>query len=732
MAYGTMGFNLSAGGRVRDANGLFVSGSFFNVLGVPAVIGRIMAPADDQHGCGSPSAVISYAFWQREYGSRPSAVGSMLRLNGRPVEVIGVTPASFFGTEVGRSYDVAVPLCAEPLLRGEDTVFARRDGWWLAAIGRLKPGFTVTQATAQLESISPGVFQATLPRSYNAEMAKVYLNAKLGAASASSGLSRLRQKYEDPLWLLLALAGAVLLIACANLANLMFARATVREREFAVRLALGASRARLLEQLLTESLLLAVSGAAAGVLLAQALTRALISFLSTQSSQVFLDQHLDWRVLGFTAGLAVLTCVLFGLLPAIRATKASPATAMKASSRGATSTRERFGLRRLLVVTQVALSLVLLVGALLFVRTFQNLLTLDPGFQPDGILVAHVDLRGVNLPLENRISFKKDLLAHLRAVPGVESAAETSVIPVTGDYWNDMVHTNASGQEVRASVNFDSISPGYFRTMETSILRGRDVDESDTLNSPLVAMVNESFVRKMLAGKDAIGKTFHVETAPGKPELVYQIIGVVQDTKYVDLREQSSAIAYVSMSQAKDPDIGPAFFIRSNIAPDALASSLDRAIRQSNPVIAFQFSVYKTAIRDTLVRERLMATLSGFFGFLAVLLATIGLYGVMSYMVARRTNEIGIRMALGADRGNVLAMVLREAGVLLAAGLAVGTVLSLIVGQSAQAMLFGLQPRDPVTLAAAIAFMAMVALTASYLPAQRAARLDPMVALREE
>jgi predicted permease len=731
-AWGTANFNLATGGEMRMAHGLWVSGDFFRVLGVQPVMGRLLTVNDDQHGCGLPAAVISYAFWQREYGASESALGSTLKIHNRAVEVVGVTPASFFGVDVGRSFDVALPLCAEPLINGEHNVFARRDGWWLDAIGRLKPGWSLQKATSQLESVSPGIFEATLPPTYNPEQVKKYRAAKLGASPGGSGLSALRESYENPLWLLLALAGTVLLIACANLANLTLARASARERETAVRLALGASRFRLMQQVLMESLLLAVTGAVAGALLAQVLTRALVSFLGTRSNQAFLDLTFDWRVLAFTTGLAVLTCLLFGLAPALRATSTSPVASMKAGGRGASADRQHFGVRRILVVTQVALSLTLVVGAVLFVRTFQNLLSLDPGFQVSGVLAAYCDISPLQLPLERRTPFKKDLLERVRAIPGVESAAEVSIVPLTDNWWNDTVLTSASAQPVRGTAFFNNVSPGYFKTMRTEMLHGRDVSDSDSLSSPAVAVVNETFVRKFLPGTDPVGKQFRLDLGPTKPQPVYQVVGVVRDTKYGDLRQRILPIAYLAAAQAEDPDPQPGLLVRSNISMDAMRSSLDRAIRDLNPAITFHLAILQTEVRDSLMRERLMASLSGFFGFLAGLLATIGLYGVISYMVIRRRSEIGIRMALGADRTRVLGLIMREAVMLLAIGLAVGTVLALAGAKAATSLLFGLKAHDPETFVLSVSLLAIVSLAASALPACRAARVDPLDALRNE
>ena len=731
-AWNSTSFNLAAGGRSRLARGMYVNGEFFHALGINPVAGRVFSTADDHSGCGLPGAVISYAFWQKEFGGKPSAVGSKLTVEGHPVEVIGITSAEFYGIEVGRGYDLALPLCSEAIIDGEYQVASRIDGWWLAFLGRLKPGWTAAKATAQLESISPGIFQATLPPKYQSDLAKQFLGWKLAAEPASSGLSSLRRNYEDPLWLLLAIAGIVLLIACANLANLMFARANAREREIAVRLALGASRLRLMQQLMMESVLLAGIGALTGILLAQVLTRVLVSFLNTQVRSVALDLGLDWRVLGFTAAVAILTCLLFGLMPALKATATPPIVAMKTGSRGLTGGRERFSLRRMLVIAQVALSMVLLVGAFLFVRSFQNLVNLNAGFQQAGILTAELDFTPLNVPQEERNRFKKDMVERLQALPGVESAASVSVVPMSGSGWNDTVHTEASGQDVREVAYFDRVSPGFFKTMETPLLQGRDFGSQDTLGAPAAAIVNESFVHKFLKNKAPLGQTFRVDEGAGVPESVYQIVGVTADSKYRDLREDFFPVAYVASQQDKKPDTDLPILLRSTLSLDSLTSSVERAVAGVNPAIVIQFSVMKTQIRDTLQRERLMASLAGFFGLLAGILATIGLYGVISYMVARRRNEIGIRMALGADRRNVLALVMREAAVLLAAGLVIGTGLSLAATRSAAALLFGLKPHDPMTLGMAAVSLAAVAAAASYLPAFRAARIHPTEALREE
>jgi putative ABC transport system permease protein len=731
-AWTDMELNLARGGEARFASGLLVSGDFFNVLGVTPVRGRLFTPVDDQRGCAAPGAVISYAFWQREFGRDPSALGRSLSLEGHPFPVIGITPASFFGVEVGGSFDVAIPLCAEPLVRGGPSFLDLRHVWFLAAIGRLKAGWSLAQATAHLNTISPGLFDATMPTGYGSDM-KDYLTLKLGAFPANKGFNSLDHGgAPDPLWILMASTGLVLLIACANLANLMLARASAREREISVRLAIGASRSRLVRQLLSESLLLAVTGTLLGALLAPALNKVLLALLTTESNEMFFDLTPDWRVFAFLGGVAVSTCVLFGLAPALRATRTEPGTAMKASGRGNTATREGFGLRRLLVVSQVALSLVLLVSALLFLRSFRNLLTVNPGFRQDGILLVELDPRRLGVPKEQRFPLREEIIRRVRAIPGVDAAADASVIPLGGSSWT--MGIRVPGQSGQAgSSRFDWVGPEFFKTMEIPLLAGRVFDEHDTTNSPSVAIVNESFARTLLNGVNPIGRSFHTVAEPGYPETVYQIVGSVKDTKYQQLRESQQTICFVPSSQY--PLGGGPFaqvLIRSSVPLPALTEQVKSAILGVSPDILIYFRVFKTMIRDHLVDERAMALLSGFFAALATLLAIIGLYGVMSYMVARRRTEIGIRMALGADSGDVSKMILREAGLLLAMGLAVGMALALAASGAASTLLFGLKPNDPATLAVAAAALALAAVGASYLPARRAARLDPMTALREE
>ncbi|HUE42287.1 MAG TPA: ABC transporter permease [Candidatus Sulfotelmatobacter sp.] len=731
-AWAASTFNLAESGEARYAEGIYVSGDFFKALEVQPLLGRLFTADDDRRGCGLPAAVVSYGFWQKEFGGQPSALGSKLTLEGHPVEIVGITPPAFFGVEIGRNFDVAVPLCSEPVLRGEGTLLDMRHGYWIAVMGRLKPGWTIERATAQLNAVSVQMLEATVPQVYKPDNVKKYMQYKFAAFPASNGFSSLRQEYENPLWILLAIAALVLLIACANLANLMLARASAREREVGVRLAMGASRARLLRQMLVESLTLAVIGAVLGASLAQALSRFLVAFLSTEGSTIFMDLHADWRVFGFTAALAIFTCVLFGLTPALRSTRISPASVLKSAAKAMTAGRERFGLRRLLVVSQIALSLVLLVGSLLFVRTLRNLLTLDPGFRQDGVIISNLNLTHLNIAKENRQLYKRDLLKRVNALPGIVGAVGVGIVPIAGDSWNENVFI-AGDQKRQATPWFNRVSPNYFKTMKTPFLAGRDFDEHDTETAPRVAIVNETFVRKFLnVGENPVGLTFRQDGFVGSKAETFQIVGYVKDSKYSDLREQPRPLVFLTSAQDPTPDNNPSFLVRASVPPSVAIPEIRDAILQAGPETITEFKTLQTEIRDSLLRERLMATLSGFFGFLAVVLATIGLYGVISYTVARRTNEIGIRVALGAQRGHVLGMIMREAGAMLVVGLGAGAILALVAARAAGSLLYGLKPGDPFTLTLAIVGLSLVAGAASFLPAHRAAGLDPMQALREE
>jgi len=465
--------------------------------------------------------------------------------------------------------------------------------------------------------------------------------------------------------------------------------------------------------------------------LAYAISRMLVAFIGTGDSQIFLDLGMDWRVLGFATALAVLTTILFGLAPAFRATRVEPAALLQSGSRGMTGGRKRLGLRRILVVAQVGLSVVLLMGALLFARSLRNLTTLNLGFEQNGILVTNVNFGRLHVPEASYIEYKRQLVKAVKAIPGVESAANAIMVPFGGETWNNDVILEGSEQDQGVAwENF--LGPGYFQALGTPLLAGRDFDDRDTANSPKVAIVNQAFVRKILKGADPLGKRFRIHEPPGKPRPLYEIVGVTGDLKFQDMHEEYLPFMYFPETQQEGPRPDDQIIIRSWLPLGNLMASIKQAMNTVNPGIDLEFKVFKTQIHNSLVQDELMATLSGFFGFLAALLAAIGLYGVISYMVLQRTKEIGIRMAIGAGRGDVVGMILKEAGILTIAGLVIGTTLALASAQVVKSLLYGLKPRDPLTMVLAVLTLAAVAAFASFLPAYRASRLDPLKALHYE
>ena len=462
---------------------------------------------------------------------------------------------------------------------------------------------------------------------------------------------RCASAYDSSLLLLLAITGLVLLIACANLANLMLARASARQRELAIRMAVGASRLSMLRQLLIESGLLAIGGAALGVALAQPLSRLLVASLGTSQYSIHLAMATDWRVLLFAAVVAALTCIVFGTIPALRGASADPIAALKSGERGIAGNRERFSVQRLMVITQIAVSMVLLVGALLFVRSYRNLATMDPGMRESGITVGYFGFSTFNIKPENEAEFKRQLVDEVRSIPGVQNAAATTNTPLGGGSWSHSVHVGS----VEGSTKFTYADPHYFATMGIPLLTGRGFTDADTNHAPFVLVVNQAFIRKYIGTAQPIGQLVHVMPEPSYPERTYQIIGTIPDTKYADLREDTPPIAFAPAAQlpvdAQGPGIG--MMIASNTGPDTI-TAIRRTLATKYPGMTLQFVNFQEQISDKLVGDRLMAMLSGFFGFLAALLVVVGLYGVLSYFVTRRRNEIGIRIALGAKRRQVI------------------------------------------------------------------------------
>ena len=737
-------WDLSGEGEVVFANGFYVSGSFFDALGVHAHSGRLFTELDDQKGCGSPGAVLSHGFWQARLGGDPRVIGRTIMLDRRPFQVLGVTPPGFFGVEVGRTFDVALPLCAEALLRGHQAATGRRDVWWLDIMGRLKPGGTVEGAQAQVAAISTGVFQATVPPTYTTDWAKNYTSFALSARPAGTGVSNLRSTYATQLWALLGATGLVLLLTCLNLANLMLARSTARGREVAVRLAIGASRRRVVRQMLSESVLLAGLGALGGLLLARWISQTLVLFLNARGGGIFLDLTPDWRVFAFLATVTVLTCVLFGMSPALRATRRDVANAMHPGGRSSTEGHEALALRRGLVVVQVALSMVLVVGALLFGRTLKNLGAVELGFDPDVVVVA-VDLSRTAVQPEARTQAFATIVTRLQQVPGVRHAGEALIVPLDGSDWNGRIVTGGAVRD--GDVHFDEVGANYFRVMGTPLLAGRTFDGRDRPDAAKSVIVNETFARRYFQNADPIGKTFQMELPPGSPQPAYHVVGLVRDAKLLQVRgERTSAafkfsanessamflpIAYLAVSQDSAPPPDLRIVLRSDVPPASLTRALTHAITEVAPAAAVSYDAVRNYIDRLLVTERLMAWLSAFFGVLAILIAAIGLYGVMSYLVTRRRIEIGVRMALGAEPRTVIRMMFAECGVLLAIGIALGAALAGVTLRYAAALLYGLTPLDASSFALAISGLGLASVFATWFPARRASRLAPTVALRE-
>ena len=729
-AWARAGFNLADGGETRPIDGLWASGAFFDVLGVRPARGRLLSPQDDQPGC-APRAVLGYGFWQRAYGGDPAIVGRTITLRDRAVEIVGVAPAGFHGVEVGRGFDVVLPLCAEAVLSsdGKGRMNAGTS-WWLGMFGRLKPGWTMERAAAHLTAVSPAIFRTSLPAGYPPVSVDKYLAMRLEAAEGGQGLSHLRDAYTAPLWLLLGIAALVLVIACTNLANLLLARASAREREIAVRLGLGASRGRVVRQLLTESLLLSAMGTVGAVLLAGVTGRWLVAALETGESTITLPLGVDWRVLGFASLLAGGTCLLFGLVPAMRGTGVGTSSLLRAAVRGASAGRQSVALRRTLVAVQIALSVALLFGSLLFARTLRNVLDVDPGFRPQGLLVAEIDSSRLGVPPDGRAAQAALVTERVRSVPGVDGAASVTVVPLSGSSGGNDVWP-ARDRSAQFNTLTNVVGPGYFGVVGVPFAAGRDFDTRDTNASGPAVIVNEAFAGQLGGAASAIGQRVTREATPRTPEESYDIVGVVRDSAYLSLKDDPRPTMYYASTQW---EVGRSvqLMIRSSLPPASATAAITAALAGLDRRITVRYTVVPAMIDDTLVQERLLAALSSGFGVLAALLTVIGLYGLLAYSVTRRSMEIGVRIALGATDGAILRLVLRETCVLLAIGATAGCAIALAAGPAAASLLFRVTPYDPLALAGAVGALAIVALAASYVPARRATRIEPAIALRAD
>ncbi len=742
-AFGDMNVNVSADGRAEVASGQAVSGNYYEGLGVGALLGRTLTDEDDR-AAAQPVAVVSYRYWQRRFGGERAVVGRQINLNNVAFTIVGVTPEGFEGAmNIGTSPDISIPIAWEPQVNGERSLMKGSGSWWLLLMGRLKPGATAAQAQASLEPI----FQQSALEHREARRAHENPTFKplspaeyprLAVYPGSQGETITRASYQRPLYLLLGVVALVLLIACANVANLLLARAAARQQEIAVRLALGASRARLIRQLLTESVLLASLGGALGVLFAFWLKDGLLAVSAWGGDMVALEPRLDLRVLSFTLALSLVTGVLFGLVPAWRATRVDLTPALKDSARSSTTTA-RSWLTKSLVVAQVALSLLLMVGAGLFLRTLINLQRVELGFDARNLLLFTVEPRLLGYKDERLANLYQQMFERIEAVPGVQSVTFSREALLVGG-WSDRSlflpgGAAAADGEVKpeGDVYIHQVRENFLGAMGIPLIAGRSLTPLDDARAPKVAVVNQAFARRFLHGENAVGRRFGF-TPEDTSEL--EIVGLAGDAKYVRQREEIPPTVYLPWLQELGSAGVMTFEVRTTGDPVSYVAAIRRAASEVDANLPLKEIKTQVAQADErLALERLFAKLLGLFGLLALTLAAVGLYGVLAWSVAQRTREIGIRVALGAGRDDVLWMILRLGMSLTLFGVAVGLAGAYALTKylaSLSRMLYGVRPTDPLTFWTAAAAFTIVALAACYLPARRALKVDPVVALRYE
>jgi putative ABC transport system permease protein len=740
LTYSSIVMSARADDQTDLLSGSIVSGNFFDALGVRAALGRTFLPEEDQTPNTHPVAVISYGLWERRFGSDPRIIGQQLALNGHAFTIVGVAPSGFNGAETLETNDIYVPMMMQALVRPprggysgdmNPDLLGRRGSRWLRIIGRLKPGVTPERAQAGMTTLAAGLEQA-YPNENSNRIATVFPVRKVDPQAYSQLIS--------VAGLLLAVVAIVLLIACANVANLLLARATARRKEIAVRLAMGATRSRLVRQLLTESVLLSLGGGLVGLLLA--LWTIDLLKTATPTSGVFsftLDYHLDGRVLAFTFALSLATGVIFGLVPALQASRPDLVPALKDEVSVIAQGRRRLSARNLLVVAQVALSLVLLIGAGLFLRSLKNAQEIDPGFDADRILNAQLNINLLRYTKVQGQEFYRQVIERVEALPGVESASLARVVPMSGSGRGtsfqiegqappeNTVRNEGTGAPDNPNIAAANVvGPKYFQTMGIALLRGRDFSLEDKEGAPLVIVVNEAFARRFFEDQELLGKRISFRGAQGPWS---QIIGLVRDSKYRTLGESARPTVYQPLTQ--NHETGMALHVRMNGKPTSVAGIVRREVQSLEPNLAVtSVESMSDVLGGSLFAARMGAVLLVIFGLLALVLAAVGLYGVMSYSVSRRTREIGIRMALGAGTGNVLRLVLKEGMMLVGGGVAVGLIVAAAVTRLLASFLYGVSPLDAITFVAIPLTLALVALVANYLPARRATKVDPMEALR--
>jgi len=728
---------------VQKASAQYVSGDYFQALGVGAAAGRVFAPADDAPGA-PPVTVLQYAYWKREFSTDSSIIGKTLDLNGLPFTVVGVAEESFTYLTPGNVRDLSVPLSQRKNLQQRFAWSPKQEdagSFWIVAAGRLKPGIPVGSAESRLSALFLNhLMHAEKPLASAADAPAITL------VPAQTGLTGIRGRLSTLLYALMIAVGIVLLIGCANVAGLLLARAAARQKEIALRLALGAARGRLVRQLLTESVTLSVLGAALGILLAQWGARALIDFAASNNGQSRFSADLDLRVLGFTLGAALVTGILFGLAPALRSMRIDLTPALKDGAAARNARQGRFRLGNILVVTQVALTVVVLVGAGLVVHTLQNLRNLDPGFATDNLLTFDVDATLTHLKHERLANFYSDLRERFSAIPGVFSVSYSDSVLLSGSLSSTDFHLPGTPPKTSVQADILAVGPQFFETMKIPVLRGRkfqaeeyelaakaDADPKGREQIVIPAMVNEAFVRAYFPKVNPLGQPFgaFIPGVNGEPDSSpragWEIVGVVRDTKYDDLRRAIGPTMYVPS------DSGGSFELRTARDPLAAVPEVREVVRRAGkdiPVVNIKTQLQQ--IDAMLFQERLIARLSSLFGLAALLLAAIGLYGLLAHEVTRGTREIGIRVALGAPTRQILRRVVRNGVALVAVGVAIGLAASLAVTRLLGAMLYDVKPGDPITLIAVTLLLMLVALAACYIPARRATRVDPLVALRHE
>jgi predicted permease len=725
-AWGRSNFLMGAGVDAQFVRGVYFSGDAFATLRTPPALGRLLSASDDQPGCDG-AVVLSHAFWRSRFGADPGVIGTPITLLQQRFPIVGVASPDFTGLEVGRTFDVALPVCAASRIGPS---YQRRDFWWLNVMGRLPAGVSLAHAGEHVRAMSPGLIEATLPPGHNQASLDTYRGFRFTAVDASHGYSRLRAAYEAPLWLLLGTTGLILLLTVTNLATLMLARAHARRRELAMLVALGASRHRLIKQIVIEALALSAAGVALALPLASAAGRMLVVMLSTEFDPLHVATDIDWRAAAVAAGVVAVTALVFGLLPAFQASRFDPLPVLRSGGRSHTVDRRRAMLQRGLVVSQLAICFVLVVSALLFGRSLRNITATGIGFNPDGLQIVGFGTPIVaRLPHAERQAFQQVLIETVGSIPGVQSAAAASQVPLSGASWTQAFYLR--GNPDRLTAKFNYVSPGYFRTLQVPIHSGRGFDETDRAQSKPVAIVNEAFARRFLGGT-AHTAVIQTTAEPNYPVTIYEVVGRVGNTKYGDVREDDLPIVYVPLAQAPFLSTWKSVIVRTALPLGAIREEVRRRVKAINPDIWIRVTDLPAQLDQRLVRERMLAWLAGVFGVLAVLLAAVGLYGLMVYLSLGRRSEIGVRLALGATRPGVVLMMLRESAWLIGAGLGAGLVLSFLLSRGASRLLFQLAPTDGATWAAAALALAGVAGIAAVVPVWRAAALDPVTTLRAE